>query len=138
MTEIITSQPSFQNVFNSGKSRVANFVPMIKIPTMFIKTIFKDLNTVKQDRNFLLKCNPYLYFLIQQKLIIFCEKILITAEINRCVTWFMYLLDLIYVRFKCAKFNHSRIYVIYFREAALKRASLNRSIFPNELPSILF
>ena len=42
LTEIMTSKPSFQNVFILRKHRVANFVNIIKIPVTFIKLTFKD------------------------------------------------------------------------------------------------
>ena len=41
-TEIMTSQPLFQNNFISRKSRVAVIVNIDKIATMFIKITFKD------------------------------------------------------------------------------------------------
>ena len=43
---------------------VAEFADINKILTMFIKTTFKDSNKVKIIRNYVLKCNLYLYFLI--------------------------------------------------------------------------
>ena len=43
----MTSQLLFQNAFILRICRVANFAEIIKIPKMFIKTIFKDLNEVK-------------------------------------------------------------------------------------------
>ena len=43
---------------------VANFVNIIKIATMFIKTSFKDSKKVKRTRSHVLKCSLYLYFLI--------------------------------------------------------------------------
>ena len=50
--------------FNLGRLRVANFADIIKIATMFIKTTFKDSKKLKRIRNYVLKCNLYLYFLI--------------------------------------------------------------------------
>ena len=46
------------------KPRVANFVDIIKVATMFINPNFKDSKKVKRIRNHKLKCNLYLYFLI--------------------------------------------------------------------------
>ena len=46
------------------KTVVANFADIIKIVAMFIKTIFKDSRKVKRIRNYVSKCNLYLYFLI--------------------------------------------------------------------------
>ena len=43
---------------------VAIFADIIKILTMFIKTIFKDSKKVKRIRNHVSRCNLYLYFLI--------------------------------------------------------------------------
>ena len=47
-TEIMTSQPSFQNNLTLRRSRVAKFVYIIKIATMFIETTFKDSKKVKR------------------------------------------------------------------------------------------
>ena len=44
--------------------RVAIFADIIKIVTMFIKTISKDSKIVKRIRSYVSKCNLYLYFLI--------------------------------------------------------------------------
>ena len=44
--------------------RVTIFADIIKIVTMFIKKIFKDSKKVKRIRNYVSKCNLYLYFLI--------------------------------------------------------------------------
>ena len=44
--------------------RVANFTEIIKIITIFTKTIFKDTKKVKRIRSYVPKCNLYLYFLI--------------------------------------------------------------------------
>ena len=44
--------------------RVAIFAEIIKVVTMFIKTIFKDSKKLKRIRNYVLKCNLYLHFLI--------------------------------------------------------------------------
>ena len=42
----------------------AFFVDIIKVITRFIKKIFKDSGKVKRIRNYVPKCNLYLYFLI--------------------------------------------------------------------------
>ena len=46
------------------KTVVANFAGIIKIVAMFIKTIFKDSRKIKRIRNYVSKCNLYLYFFI--------------------------------------------------------------------------
>ena len=46
------------------KAWVAIFADIIKIITRFIKQIFKDSRKAKRIRNYVLKCNLYLYFLI--------------------------------------------------------------------------
>ena len=41
------------------------------------------------------------------------------ADVSRtqgCVAWFTYFLDLLWVRYNCAKFHYCRIYVTDFRE----------------------
>ena len=44
---------------------------------------------------------------------------LMSTEIKRCVTWTIYILDLLYVRYNCAKFHNCRIWVADFREGGL-------------------
>ena len=61
------------------------FAEIIKIVTMFIKKIFKDSRKVKRVRNYVPKCNLHLHFLIQQKLLISREKMLMSAELKGCV-----------------------------------------------------
>ena len=41
-TEIMMSQPLYQNVFILRRPKVVSFADIIKIPTMFIKKTFKD------------------------------------------------------------------------------------------------
>ena len=43
---------------------------------------------------------------------------LMSAEVRDCVTWFIYFLDLLYVRYNCAKFHHW-ICLTDFRERGL-------------------
>ena len=76
---ILMSSALFQNTFILEKSRIANFAYMIKMATVLIKTKFKDF------RNYLLKCNLYLHFLTQQKLLTFCEKMQMSVELKGCV-----------------------------------------------------
>ena len=47
------------------------------------------------------------------------EKMLMSLERKRCVTWFIYFLDLIWVRYNRAKFHHCRICATYFWEGGL-------------------
>ena len=63
-TETMTSQICFQNTFILRRSRVAIFANIIKIVTMFIKTIFTDSKKVERIRNYVSKRNLCLYFLI--------------------------------------------------------------------------
>ena len=81
-TEIMTSQPLFQNTFVLRRLRVAIFADIIKIVTMFFKTIFKVSRIIKRIRNYVPKCNLYLYLLILQNLLISGEKTLMSAELN--------------------------------------------------------
>ena len=71
------------------KPKVTNFLGIIKIAIMLIKTTFKDSKNVKAIRNHVSKCNLYLYFLICQKLLITGEKLLMSAELRVCVTCFI-------------------------------------------------
>ena len=61
-TEIMTSQPLYENAFILRRPTVANFADITKIPTT-IKKNFKDSKKVKRIRNYVFKCNLYLYFL---------------------------------------------------------------------------
>ena len=47
------------------------------------------------------------------------KKILMSAKLKRCVTWFIYFLDPFWVRYNWAKFHHCRICVTDFRERRL-------------------
>ena len=55
---------NYQYAFILRRLKVANFADIIKIATMFVKTYFKGQNIVEKIRNYVLKCNLYLYFLI--------------------------------------------------------------------------
>ena len=82
----------------------------------------------------------------------FGEKMLMSAEVKGCVTWFMHFLDLLWVRYNGAKFHQCKICVTDFREwrpfwfpphpwAAPKRPILNRVnniIIPNNNISSFF
>ena len=41
---------------------------------------------------------------------------LMSVELKWCITWFIYFLNLPWVRYNCAKFHHCRICVTDFRE----------------------
>ena len=46
---------------------------------MFIQTTFKDSKKIKRIRNYVLKCNLHLYFLIKQNLLISGENMLMST-----------------------------------------------------------
>ena len=56
------------DVITFRRRRVANFTDNMKIAIFVIKKSFKNSKIVKIIRNYVLKCNLYLYFLIKQKL----------------------------------------------------------------------
>ena len=59
--------PLFQKTFVLRRPRVAKFADIIKIAAMFIKITFEDskkVNYASKIRNYALKRNLYLYFLI--------------------------------------------------------------------------
>ena len=63
--KIKTSKPLFQNTFSyKRRSRVATSADIIKIVTMFMKTIFKGSEKVKRTGYYVPKSNLYLHFLI--------------------------------------------------------------------------
>ena len=80
----------FKNIFILRRPGVANFAEIIKILTILIEKIFKDSKKVKMFRNYVPKCNRYLYFLIWQNLLISIEKALMSVELKGWVTWFIY------------------------------------------------
>ena len=58
------SKPLFQNTLILGRPGVVIFADIIKIVTIFIKTITKYSRKVKRIRNYLSKSKLYLYFLM--------------------------------------------------------------------------
>ena len=94
-TEIMTSWPLFQNTVILRGPGLAIFADIIKNITRIVKQIFKDSIKAKRIRNYVLKYNLYLYFLIKQNLLIPGEKVLISAEVRECVTWFIYFKNLL-------------------------------------------
>ena len=63
-TEIMTLKHFLQKAFILWRPGVAMFADIIKIVTMFIKTILKDSRKIRAIRNYVFKWNLYLYFLI--------------------------------------------------------------------------
>ena len=63
-TEVMTSQPLFQNTFILRKPRVANFDEIVKNSTIFTLRTFEDSKKVKISRIYALKCTPSLHSLI--------------------------------------------------------------------------
>ena len=88
----------------------------MKILTRFIIPIYKDSRKVQINRNYASKWNLYLYVLIQQNLLISGEKMLMSPELKGCVTWFIYVLDLVWARHNCTNCHHCRICLTDFRE----------------------
>ena len=68
------------------RPEITIFADIIKTITRYIKQILKDSIKTKGIRNYKLKCNLYLYFLIQQNLLISSEKMLMSAEVRMFVT----------------------------------------------------
>ena len=60
---------------------------------------------------------------------------LMSAELKGCVTWFIYFLDLLWVRYNCAKFHHCRICVTDFRGGGELFAALPIRERPLKSPS---
>ena len=71
--------------FTLRRCRVANMVDIIKVVNMFIKVTFQDSKKIKIIRNYALKRNLYLYFLIEQNLLISIEQMLMLAELKGCI-----------------------------------------------------
>ena len=88
----MTSETLSRNTFILRRPRLANFADIINIATKFIKTSFKDSKKVKKVIKYVLKCSLYLHFLIQQKLLISGQKMLMSAKLKACVTRYVYFL----------------------------------------------
>ena len=54
----------FKNTLILRRPGVANFADIVKIGTVFIKTIIQDSGKVKRIINYVSKSNLYLYFLL--------------------------------------------------------------------------
>ena len=65
---------------------VAIFADIIKIITRFINQIFKDSRKAIRIRNYVLKRNLCLHFMMEQSFLISGEKMLMSAEVKECVT----------------------------------------------------
>ena len=87
---------------------VAIFADIIKILTIFIKTIHKDSRKVRTNRNYVSKYNLYLYW--YSKICSFLVKKCWCQQNSRGVSGDSYL-DLVWVRYNCAKFHHCMIWV---------------------------
>ena len=70
-------------LFILRRHRVTNFADNIRITTMFVKTIFKDPRNLK-DLEIIFKVQSISVFLDIAKIVDFHEKMLISAELNRC------------------------------------------------------
>ena len=66
--------PFIQSIFILRRPRVANLTDIIKIATIYIKTTFIASSKVTKIRNYLLKCNLYLCFLIKERMLISDKK----------------------------------------------------------------
>ena len=78
--EIIIAQCSLKKIFILKRHRVVNFADIIKTATIYIKAFFQDSKKeLKELVKYALKHDLYLYFLILQNLVIFGEKVLMSA-----------------------------------------------------------
>ena len=80
------SQTLFQNIYILRRPGVTNIADIIKIAIKLTRAAFKT----QQIRKNVLKCNFYVYFLIQQNLLISDEKRLLSAELKGCVAFITY------------------------------------------------
>ena len=81
-----------KNLF-SRRPGVAISADIIMLVTVFIKTIFTVSRKVKRIRNFVSKCNLYMYFFIKENLLTFGEKFVMSAELKVRATLFIYFFD---------------------------------------------
>ena len=97
------------------KAQSSSSYDIVKIATMFFKTIFEDSKQVKRIINYVLKCYLYLYFLIQQKLLISGENADASSIQGLCHRIYIFIGSSL-VRYICSKINHWRIFVTNLRE----------------------
>ena len=84
--DVMISSPLFQNiVMISRRPSLANFADTIKIAIIFSKTIFKYSIKV-QKKSYVLNCNFYFHFLMGLNLLIYDEKMLMSAVLKVYVT----------------------------------------------------
>ena len=88
---------------------------------MFCKTTFSYLKKVNRTRNYVLKYNLYICFLIKQTLPISCKKIVIAEEIKEASRNSYIFLDVHLGRYNCAKFHNWMICLISFGKGAIFR-----------------
>ena len=60
----MTSLQLFRITLTLKRPRVANSAEIVKVQPCFLKEFLKTQKKVKKIRNYVLKCNQYLYFLI--------------------------------------------------------------------------
>ena len=94
LKEIITSNLYFEIFLFQEQPGVATFADAIK----FAKNLY-ILNKSQKTQKNVSRCNFCLNFLIYPNSLIFTEKMLMSAEIKRCVTGIIHFLDLIQVRY---------------------------------------
>ena len=68
--------------FLEGESRTLILLTSWKLQPWLLKELLKRPEKVKRIRNYILKSNLYLYFLIRQKLLISYEKMVMSPELK--------------------------------------------------------
>ena len=103
-----------KNTFILKRPRVAIFADIIKVVTIFIKTIFKDSKKFKRIRNYS-QSSVFIYFSSCNKICRFLVKKCWCQQISRGVLrdshdfW-------IFFRYNCTKFHHCRLYMTGFKK----------------------
>ena len=108
-------QKPFQNTLILKRPRVAIFADIIKVVTIFTKTIFKDSKKKKKGIRNYYQNSVYICFSSCNKIYRFSVKKCWCQQISRGVLrdshdfW-------IFFRYNCTKFHHCRIYMTDFRK----------------------
>ena len=115
---IMTSLPLFKNTFILRRPTIANFYDIIKVATMFIKNVSKDSKEVNRIWNYLSKKQSISVFHDwYNKKFWFSLKRSWSQQNSRDVSSDLSIfLHLLWVRYNCAEFHHSRICATDFRE----------------------
>ena len=106
----------FQRIFILRRPGVAIFAEIIKILTTLLNQSLKTQEKLEELEIMYLN-GLCIYISWYSKICWFMvKKMLLSAELKECITWFIYFLGLFPLRYNCAKFHYCRICATDFKE----------------------